>query len=75
MTESENKAIVGRSFTDFWGAKCNLGIVDELAAPEMLLHQNLREQARARPAAFDRQAGHRRQYDRLAGSGAKSASA
>src|SRR5271166_1899966 len=29
-------------------------------------HQNLREQAWARPAAFDRQAGHRRLHDRLA---------
>jgi hypothetical protein len=28
--------------------------------------QNLREQARARPAAFDRQAGNRWQHDRLA---------
>ena len=26
--ESENKAIVGRWFTDFWGEKCKLGIVD-----------------------------------------------
>jgi hypothetical protein len=34
--ESDNKAIVGRWFTDFWGEKCNLGIVDELAAPNML---------------------------------------
>jgi hypothetical protein len=26
--ESDNKAIVGRWFTDFWGERCNLGIVD-----------------------------------------------
>src|SRR5277367_321301 len=31
-----------------------------------LCHQNLREQARAGPAAFDRQAGHWRLHDRLA---------
>ena len=30
--ESDNKAIVGRWFTDFWGKTCNLNIVDELAA-------------------------------------------
>jgi hypothetical protein len=26
--EENNKAIVGRWFTDFWGKTCNLGIVD-----------------------------------------------
>ena len=31
-----------------------------------LRHQNLREQAGAGPAAFDRQTGHRRLHDRLA---------
>ena len=29
----DNKTIVGRWFTDFWGATCNLAVVDELAAP------------------------------------------
>ena len=37
----ENKAIVGRWFTNFWGKKCDLGIVDELAAPDMLLRYSL----------------------------------
>src|SRR6478735_9329948 len=46
--ESENKAIVGRWFTDFWGEKCNLGIVDELAAPDMLLQYSLHEPRRGR---------------------------
>ena len=36
--EDDNKAIVGRWFTDFWGETCNLAIIDELAAPDMLLH-------------------------------------
>jgi hypothetical protein len=35
--EDENKALVGRWFTKFWGETCDLGIVDELAAPDMLL--------------------------------------
>src|SRR5882672_2298767 len=39
--EENNKAIVGRWFTEFWGATCNLGIVDELAAPNMLLQYSL----------------------------------
>ncbi len=46
--ESENKAIIGRWFTDFWGEKCNLGIVDELAAPNMLLQYSLHEPRRGR---------------------------
>ena len=44
MTKVEdNKAIVGRWFTDFWGKTCQLSIVDELAAPEMLLQYSLHE--------------------------------
>ena len=39
--EQENKTIVGRWFTEFWGESCNLGIVDELAAPDMLLQYSL----------------------------------
>jgi predicted ester cyclase len=46
--EQENKAIVGRWFTEFWGATCNLGVVDELAAPDMLLQYSLHEPRRGR---------------------------
>lgn len=46
--ESDNKAIVGRWFTDFWGKTCNLEIVDELAAPDMLLQYSLHESRRGR---------------------------
>jgi predicted ester cyclase len=46
--ESGNKAVVGRWFTDFWGERCNLGIVDELAAPDMLLQYSLHEPRRGR---------------------------
>src|SRR6201987_2016069 len=45
---SENKIIVGRWFTDFWGKTCNLGIVDELATPDMLLQYSLHEPRRGR---------------------------
>ncbi len=48
--ESENKAIVGRWFTEFWGETCNLSIVDELAAPNMLLHYSLHEPRRGHEA-------------------------
>jgi predicted ester cyclase len=46
--EDDNKAIVGRWFTDFWGKTCNLGIVDELAAPDMLLQYSLHEPRKGR---------------------------
>ncbi len=44
----ENKAVVGRWFTEFWGKECNLGVVDELAAPDMLLRYSLHEPRRGR---------------------------
>jgi predicted ester cyclase len=44
----ENKAIVARWFTEFWGETCNLAVVDELAAPDMLLHYSLHEPRRGR---------------------------
>src|SRR6202790_5261519 len=46
--EEDNKAIVGRWFTDFWGKTCNIGIVDELASPKMLLQYSLHEPRRGR---------------------------
>jgi predicted ester cyclase len=45
---AENKAIVGRWFTEFWGKTCDLGVVDELAAPDMLLQYSLHEPRRGR---------------------------
>src|SRR5271163_1689450 len=46
--QDENKAIVGRWFTKFWGETCDLGIVDELATPDMLLQYSLHEPRRGR---------------------------
>ena len=46
--EEDNKVIVGRWFADFWGKTCNLGIVDELAAPDMLLQYSLHAPRRGR---------------------------
>ena len=43
-----NKAIVGRWFAKFWGKTCDLSIVDELAAPDMLLQYSLHEPRRGR---------------------------
>jgi predicted ester cyclase len=46
--EIDNKAIVGRWFTDFWGKQYNPSIVDELAVPDMLLQYSLHEPRRGR---------------------------
>jgi predicted ester cyclase len=46
--EDENKAIVGRWFTDFWGKTVNLSVIDEIAAPDMLLKYSLHEPRRGR---------------------------
>jgi predicted ester cyclase len=46
--ESENKAIVGRWFEGFWSNPWNPGIIDELAAPNMLLQYSLHAPRRGR---------------------------
>jgi predicted ester cyclase len=46
--EQDNKAIVGRWFAEFWGANGNPDIVDELAAPDMLLQYSLHAPRRGR---------------------------
>ena len=32
--EEDNKAVVGRWFTEFWGKSVNLSVVDQIAAPD-----------------------------------------
>jgi predicted ester cyclase len=44
--EDDNKVVVGRWFTEFWGETCNLDVVDALAAPDMLLRYSLHEPRR-----------------------------
>lgn len=46
--EEDNKALVGRWFTEFWGKICKLSVVDELAAPNMLLQYSLHAPRRGR---------------------------
>lgn len=43
-----NKAIVGRWFSEFWGKNVNLAVIDEIAAPNMLLKYSLHEPRRGR---------------------------
>jgi predicted ester cyclase len=47
-TQDDNKAVVGRWFTEFWGKTVNLAVVDEIAAPDMLLKYSLHAPRRGR---------------------------
>lgn len=44
--EKDNKAVVVRWFTDFWGETVNLDVVDEIASPDMVLKYSLLEPRR-----------------------------
>ena len=44
----DNKAIVGRWFTHFWGTDYDPAIVDELAAPDMLFKYSMHAPRRGR---------------------------
>jgi predicted ester cyclase len=46
--EEDNKAIVGRWFKGFWGNPWDPGIIDEIAAPDMLLQYSLHAPRRGR---------------------------
>ena len=50
MSTEENKAIVGRWFTEFWGEEFNPAVVDELAAPDIRFEYSLHEAVRGRDA-------------------------
>ncbi|MES2054496.1 MAG: ester cyclase [Pseudomonadota bacterium] len=68
--EEDNKAIVGRWFTSFWGENCDLGIVDELAAPDMLLQYSLHEPRRGHDDIKAFMTGFREAFPDLAFAGA-----
>jgi hypothetical protein len=46
--EQDNKAIVGRWFTEFWGTTWNPAVVDELCTPDILLQYSLHAPRRGR---------------------------
>jgi predicted ester cyclase len=46
--QDDNKAVVGRWFTRFWGETFDLDVVDEIAAPDMLLKYSLHEPRKGR---------------------------
>jgi predicted ester cyclase len=48
MSVEQNKAIVGRWFSEFWGADFNPGVIDELAAPDIRFEYSLHAPCRGR---------------------------
>ena len=50
MSVEQNKAIVGRWFTEFWGKDFNPAVIDELAAPDIRFEYSLHTPLRGRDA-------------------------
>ncbi len=48
MSVDDNKAIVGRWFTEFWGERFNPDVIDELAAPDISFAYSLHAPCRGR---------------------------
>src|ERR1700727_3159183 len=46
--QDDNKAVVGRWFTELWGKTVNLRVIDEIAPPDMLLKYSLHAPRRGR---------------------------
>ena len=46
--QNENKAIVGRWFTEFWGPDDNPDVIDELAAPDIRFDYSMHAPCRGR---------------------------
>ena len=50
MTIEDNKAVVGRWFTEFWGPEFNPDVIDELAHPDIRFEYSLHAPCRGRDA-------------------------
>jgi predicted ester cyclase len=48
MSIEDNKAVVGRWFSEFWGADLNPTVIDELAAPDIRFEYSLHAPCRGR---------------------------
>jgi len=65
-----NKAIVGRWFTEFWGSQWNPKVIDDLAAPDMLLQYSLHAPRRGRDDIRAFMLGFRQAFPNLGFTGA-----
>ncbi len=70
MSKEQNKALVGRWFAGFWGNPWNPGIIDELAAPDMLLQYSLHNPRRGHDDIRDFMTGFRAAFPDLKFGGA-----
>ena len=68
--EQDNKAIVGRWFTEFWGNPWNPEVVDELVTPEILLQYSLHAPRRGREDVKTFMTGFRDAFPDLSFAGA-----
>jgi predicted ester cyclase len=66
MSTAENKAIVGRWFSEFWGADFNPAVIDELAAPDIRFEYSLHVPLRGRDQVRDFATGFRAAFPDLA---------
>jgi predicted ester cyclase len=48
MSAEDNKAVVGRWFTEFWGSDYNPGVIDQLAAPDIRFEYSMHAPCRGR---------------------------
>jgi predicted ester cyclase len=69
MSAEDNKAIVGRWFTEFWGPDYNPDVIDELAAPDIRFEYSLHAPLRGRGAVREFAATFRDAFPDLAFSG------
>jgi predicted ester cyclase len=68
-TQEDNKAVVIRWFTEFWGETPNLAVIDDIAAPDMLLQYSLHEPRRGHADIKAFMTGFRAAFPDLAFSG------
>jgi predicted ester cyclase len=48
MSAEDNKAVVARWFSEFWGPEYNLAVIDELAAPDIRFEYSMHAPLRGR---------------------------
>ena len=53
MSTEDNKVVVGRWFTEFWGPDYNPAVIDEIAAPDIRFEYSLHSPLRGRDAVRD----------------------
>ena len=53
MSIEDNKRVVARWFTEFWGPDFNVGVIDELAAPDIRFEYSLHEPLRGHDEVRD----------------------